>query len=101
LKEKNLDVTIGRQISSLVEQCSDEPKASLVADYRSVPINFAGQIGDMWANQLKLAIGATQPLFEAKYGSVESFRFNRSIQECAEFKTFTNFHFGYVQVVKL
>ncbi|OZJ03766.1 hypothetical protein BZG36_03077 [Bifiguratus adelaidae] len=91
LKEKNLDVTIGRQISSLVEQCSDEPKASLVADYRSVPVNFAGPVGDMWANQLKLAIGATQPLFQAKYGNVELEGFNRSMQEaideCTEFKT--------------
>ncbi|OZJ03759.1 hypothetical protein BZG36_03078 [Bifiguratus adelaidae] len=104
LKNRDLDITIGRRLASLVKQCSDDPKRTMKIDFRSIPVSFGGRIGAMWANQLRTGMVGIQPILGAKYGKMtpEEFkeRLEMALEEGAEYQTFTNFYYGYVQVVK-
>ncbi|OZJ01747.1 hypothetical protein BZG36_05173, partial [Bifiguratus adelaidae] len=104
MKAKNVDLKIGKKLPSLLEQCSDDPKSTLFADFRSTPINWGGRVGDITANQTRSAIGAVQSLFEPTYGKMtpEAFKehIDKTLQEATDFKAYYNTHFGYVQVNK-
>ncbi|OZJ03760.1 hypothetical protein BZG36_03079 [Bifiguratus adelaidae] len=88
LKAIDLDVTIGRRLSGLLRQCSDEVDAKISVDYRS-PVRCGGRLGEMWASQLRVGFEAAQTLFESKYGKMTpeelKDRLDKALQECAEF----------------
>ena len=95
---------IGMKLPSLLEQCSDNPKPTMTVDYRSVPANWGGRIGEISANQLRTGWTAIQPAFEFKLGKMtpEEFkeRLNETLQECTDYHAYVNFYYGYVQVEK-
>ncbi|OZJ03741.1 hypothetical protein BZG36_03081 [Bifiguratus adelaidae] len=103
LEKRHLDVTIGKNLSSLLEQCSDD-SSTMFVDFRSIPVSHGGRLGDMWAHQIRVGFAGLLALFEPKWGKMTQDEFktriDAAVNECVEYKSYINFYFGYIQVVK-